>query len=129
MLSDYIPVYWPDTNQWSFPSAELEKYEDYVPEPQDIVLFRGHVVRGIPLVHFGTWGAVGVDVTGLLRKLVKEPSATCAACYRSKKTGAEVSAFFVELRKRYPKIEDVDAMPRDNDLNVPPGCIVARGGK
>lgn len=56
MLSDYIPVYFPSTNEWSIPSRELEKYHDYDTEPQEIELYEGAVIKGIPLVHFGTWG-------------------------------------------------------------------------
>lgn len=39
MLSDYIPVYFPATNEWSIPARELEKYHDYDTEPQEIELY------------------------------------------------------------------------------------------
>lgn len=127
MLSDYIPVYWPETNSWSFPSYELEKYKDYVPEPQDIVLYKGSVVKGIPLLHFGTWGAMGVNITKTIQDLAKDPGKKAQACFRSKKVATKTAAFFTELKKRYPDIVDVkpfDAETNDSELNVPKDCVV-----
>lgn len=130
MLSDYIPVYWPGTNTWSFPSCELEKYEDYVAEPQDIVLFQGHVVRGIPLVHFGTWGAMFADVGATLKAIVDDPDGACAQMYSSKKVAAETAEFFKELKRRYPEIASMapfDVRRRrgaSKALKVPAQCVV-----
>ena len=73
MLLDYIPVYYPETNQWSIPNREIEKYEDYIASPQEMTLFEGAVIRGIPLIHFGTWGALGVNITEVVRGLAKDP--------------------------------------------------------
>ena len=128
MLSDYIPVYWPKTNSWSIPNLELEKYEDYVPEPQAIVLFKGHVVRGIPLLHFGTWGIMGVNVTKLIRGFAGDPEGH-GKLYDSKKAGADAAAFFSALAKRYPKILHVrhfkgGRTPASRRLCVPADCIV-----
>lgn len=129
MLSDYIPVYWPKTNSWSIPTCELEKYEDYVPEPQDIALYEGHVVRGIPLLHFGTWGIMGVDVTTTIQGFAKSPKETSAKAYKSKKVAADTAAFFSALAKRYPKILRVrhfrgGRTKASRRLRVPADCIV-----
>lgn len=136
MLSDYIPVYWPETNRWSVPTYEIEKYIDYCPTPQKMTLHRGHVVEGIPLLHFGTWGIFGVNVTGTIRKIAKNPKTT-AKMYKSKEVAADVAAFFTELRRRYPKIVSVEHFgwgrrPESSELNVPVKCIVSYvkpGGK
>lgn len=130
MLSDYIPVYWPKSNSWSIPICELEKYEDYVPKPQDIALHEGHVVRGIPLLHFGTWGTMGVDVTKLIQEFAKSPKETGAKAYRSKKVAADVAAFFSALAERYPKLLYVRRFRggrtrASRRLRVPADCIVA----
>lgn len=129
MLSDYIPVYWPKTNTWSIPNLELEKYEDYAPEPQDIVLHKGHVVRGIPLLHFGTWGIMAADVGKTIQMLVEAPEETAAKAYRSKKVAADTAAFFSALAKRYPKIRRVRRFTGGRTmaskyLRVPADCIV-----
>lgn len=128
MLSDYIPVYWPKTNTWSIPNLELEKYEDYVPEPQDITLYKGHVVRGIPLLHFGTWGIMGVDVTALIRGFAGDPKGH-EKYYDDKKAGADAAAFFSALAERYPEILRVESFegggtPASKHLRVPEDCIV-----
>lgn len=130
MLSDYIPVYWPKTNTWSIPNYELEKYEDYVPEPQDITLYKGHVVRGIPLLHFGTWGIVGVDVTETIRAFAKSPETTSAESFSDKKVAADTAAFFSALASRYPEILRVECFKSgrtraSKDLRVPEDCIVS----
>lgn len=128
MLGDYIPVYYPGLNAWSFPSWEVVKYEDYVPEPRELELYNGSVVRGIPLLHFGTWGVMGVDVTKLIQKLAKNPK-LAEGYYKSRKTAADVAKFFSELRKRYPKIVSVrrfggGCSKRAKALRVPAACIV-----
>lgn len=130
MLSDYIPVYWPKSNSWSIPTCELEKYEDYVAEPQDITLYKGHVVRGIPLLHFGTWGIMmGVDVTKTIQEFAKSPKEFSAKSYRSKKVAADTAAFFSALAKRYPRILRVRRFrggrtQASRRLRVPAGCVV-----
>ena len=130
MLSDYIPVYWPESNTWSIPTIELKEYEDYVAKPQNLVLFHeGNVVRGIPLLHFGTWGIVGVDVTATIRHIAKSPKEACAKAFRSGKVAAETAAFFEALKNRYPKIVSVREFrkPRSRKakyLGVPARCVV-----
>lgn len=128
MLLDYIPVYYPETNQWSIPGREIETYHDYDPEPQEMTLYKGAVIRGIPLVHFGTWGIFGVNVTECLRDFATNPDETAKRSYKSKKTAAEVSAFFRELVNRYPEIVHVQAFPVLGDdcegLHVPECCVV-----
>jgi len=129
MLSDYIPVYWPESNTWSIPSCEIEKYEDYVAKPQDLVLYEGHVVRGIPLLHFGTWGLFCVNVTKTVRKIVRSPNRACAKAFRSKKVAAKTAAFFAELKRNYPEIASVKPFrggrkPESKYLDVPASAIV-----
>lgn len=129
MLSDYIPVYWPKTNTWSIPICELEKYEDYIPKPQNITLYNGHVMRGIPLLHFGTWGIMGVDVTKTIQAFTKSPKKTSAKSYKSKKVAADVAVFFSALAKRYPRILHVRRFKggrtqASKHLRVPASCIV-----
>lgn len=129
MLGDYIPVYYPGLNAWSFPSWEVVGYRDYVPEPQELELHNGSVVRGIPLLHFGTWGAVGVDVTEMVRKFAKSPRKQAGKCYKDEKVAADVAKFFSELRKRYPKIVSArrfrgGCSERSKTLRVPAACIV-----
>jgi len=128
MLSDYIPVYWPKSNSWSIPNFELEKYEDYVPKPQDLTLYKGHVVRGIPLLHFGTWGIMGVNVTKLIQGFAGDPKGH-EKLYDDKKAGADAAAFFSALAKRYPKILRVrhfkgGRTKASRRLRVPADCIV-----
>ena len=133
MLSDYIPVYYPDFNSFSFPRWEIKEYKDYVPEPQVMTLLNGTKIRGIPLVHFGTWGLTGVrDLVKLLRSLARYPRRTCNRCYRSRKAADKVSKFFTELKKKYPAIKDLTrfkpAEGDDGDLQVPKECIVSMPG-
>lgn len=129
MLSDYIPVYWPKTNTWSIPNFELEKYEDYIPKPQNITLYKGHVVKGIPLLHFGTWGLINFDVTKTIHMFARSPKEIIAKAYRSKKVAADVAAFFSALVKRYPKIRHVRRFKggrtrASKHLRVPADCII-----
>lgn len=130
MLSDYIPVYYPALNAWSIPNYELENYQDYVAKPQKLSLSYGHVVKGIPLFHLGTWGAFGVDITETIRKIAKNPNRV-AKMYRSKKVAADVAAFFKLLRKRYPRIVSAKPFNRRRStaagklLNVPARYIVS----
>lgn len=129
MLSDYIPVYFPESNEYSIPAWEITEYKDYIPEPQIMTLHNGVKIRGIPLVHFGTWGLVGLSWAGLgelLRKLAKYPKRTCKGCYRSRKTQDRVAQFFTELKKKYPGIRDMTRFEpaAGDDLHVPKACIV-----
>ena len=128
-MGDYIPVYYPELNAWSFPSWELVKYRDYVPRPQKLGLYNGSVVRGIPLLHFGTWGVMGVDVTKTIRKFAENPKKRAGKGYKNKRVAAAVAKFFSELRKRYPKIVSVKPFKggcseRSKALRVPAACIV-----
>lgn len=128
MLSDYIPVYWPKTNTWSIPNYELRKFRDNVPKPQDIKLYKGHVVRGIPLLHFGTWGIMGVNVTKLVQGFAKDPEGH-GKLYDDKDAGAAAAAFFSALAKRYPRILHARQFRggrtrASKDLHVPADCIV-----
>lgn len=137
MLSDYIPVYWPGTNTWSIPHYELKKYKDYVAKPQAIVLFEGHVVKGVPLLHFGTWGAFGADITGTIQAIAQDPDGACEKLYRSKKVAADTAEFFRKLAKRYPGLVSVRRFAGGRTrgsmkLNVPARCVVKvarRGGR
>lgn len=135
MLSDYIPVYYPSSNSWSIPAYELMKYEDYVTTPQTIKLWGGHRIKGIPLLHFGTWGLFGVDVTKTIRAFAKDPEKKCAKSYKSKKVAADTAKFFVELKLKYPDIINVKPFdwPKAQDapqrLRVPADCIVKEAVK
>ena len=122
MLSDYIPVYIPTEDVFSIPTWEITEYTDYIPEPQTMTLHNGAKIRGIPLVHFGTWGLMGVKNLGeLLRKLAKYPKRTCKRCYRSQRVRDRVAQFFTELKKKYPGIRDMTRLEpaADDDLRVP----------
>ena len=128
MLSDYIPVYWPCVNAWSIPNYELMGFRDFVPEPQDITLWEDHVVRGIPLLHFGTWGIMGVNVTEMIRGFVKDPE-SIAKDAPDRKYATKTAAFFKELKRRYPKIVSVRMFKggtrrASKCLDVPMQCIV-----
>lgn len=135
MLSDYIPVYYPSSNSWSFPVYELVKYEDYVSAPQTIELWGGHKIEGIPLLHFGTWGLLGVDVTKTIRTFAKDPERKCAKSYESKKIAADTARFFAELKLKYPDIVNVKRFDRSKAqdasqrLGVPADCIVKEAPK
>jgi len=124
MLIDYIPVYFPETNQWSIPGCQIEKCRDYDPEPQDMPLHGGAVIRGIPLFHLGTWGIFGVSVAECLRDLAADPDEAAKRLYRSVRTAAKVSAFFRKLVDRYPDIAQASAFPGHEGLRVPECCIV-----
>lgn len=125
MLSDYIPVYFPGHNKWSIPTNEVEKYEDYIPEPQELGLYEGAVIKGIPLIHFGTWGAFGVNITEVIRSLAKDPEGYARKSYKDKGTAADVAKFFKALVEKYPGLVEVEGY-RDDDLSVPADCIVSR---
>ena len=126
MMSDYIPVYFPGENVFSIPTWEITEYKDYVPEPQVMTLYNGVKIRGIPLVHFGTWGLVGVNLGELLRKFARYPKRTCKRCYRGHKIRARVAQFFAELKKKYPEIRDMTRFEpaAGDDLRVPAACVV-----
>ena len=129
MLLDYIPVYYPETNQWSIPNREIEKYEDYIASPQEMTLFEGAVIRGTPLIHFGTWGALGVNITEVVRGLAKDPVGFAKKSYKHKKTAADVAAFFKTLVGKYPNLVEVTEYRESResgDLCVPAGCVVSR---
>lgn len=132
MLSDYIVVYFPESNTWSIPEHELEDYQDYVAEPQVITLYGGYKIKGIPLVHFGTWGLFGVTkdrLATLIRDLMENPERTCPERWKSKKVAAKTAAFFTELKRRYPRITEAkqfDPEGLSSEPGVPAECFLER---
>lgn len=127
MLSDFIPIYWPKSNTWSIPACEVEEYEDRVAKPQNLVLYEGHVVKGIPLMHLSVWGYFNVDVTSTVRNIAKNPKRACARMFPE--DAAEMAAFYGELKRRYPKIVSVRQFrkgrtPASRYLDVPMAAIV-----
>lgn len=81
-------------------------------------------------MHFGTWGAFGVNITELLREFAANPREACPKKYKSRKVAEDVAAFFEALVGKYPAIKEIKAFSRNREdcdpLCVPGEAVVRR---
>lgn len=126
MLLDYI-MYWdPKSNKLFFPAfgsvpvgRSFSDFRTRKFKPVEFLEGKYPRFEAVDIAHFGTWGLVGFNKEGFLRKYIRKGKSP----YRD----ATIAERFRKYIKKHPELKDAtfaDAKDCDGDSGIPRSAVI-----